>query len=243
MSTAAAVDFLDSNGSERTAAVGLLAYGGGQTTVGLSADSGGSRRTGTVGQWRLSTDSGGYQRTVAAINGRRRLDSRWTAAVSIDSNGSWRTAVIGLSADGSVRTGVGPSSGILANIGGGQPLGERRRQSTSWRTATALNGRKRSASWWTAEIRRQSASLRTAVAISGQRRSDDWPLGGRRRSWLLAAALGLSVDGNRPLGERRRAASLFADGGGRPRSSRTAAVGQHRSNGGGRYFKSSNHKK
>ena len=134
--TEAAVDLLaDSNSSERTAAVGLLAEGEGQATVDLSADSGESRRTATVRRWQLSTDGG-----------RRRLASRRTAAVSIDSDGSWRTAVIGLSVDGSVRTGVGPSSRILADIGGGQPLGERRRQSTSWRTATALSGRQRSAS-------------------------------------------------------------------------------------------------
>ena len=72
--TAAAVYLLaDSNSSERTAAVSLLADGGVQTTVGLSADSGGSRRTATVERWRLSTDGG-----------RRRLASRRTAAVSID---------------------------------------------------------------------------------------------------------------------------------------------------------------
>ena len=90
------------------------------------------------GQRRLSADGDG--RTVAAIGGRRRLASRRTAAVSVDSGGSWRTAdgggqtAVGLSADngGSWWTGRSDCGGNrrMAAVGlsaDGGDLGRQRR--------------------------------------------------------------------------------------------------------------------
>ena len=120
--TEAAVDLLaDSNSSERTAAVGLLAEGEGQATVDLSADSGESRRTATVRRWQLSTDGG-----------RRRLASRRTAEVRQQS-ASQRTAADlggrGRSDSGGYRRTVAAINGQwrLSTDGGGWTLGGRRR--------------------------------------------------------------------------------------------------------------------
>ena len=57
----------DNTRSLRTAAVGLLADGGGGTAFGLSADIGGSLRTAAVGRWWLLADSSGWP-----LSGRRR---------------------------------------------------------------------------------------------------------------------------------------------------------------------------
>ena len=211
----------------------------------LLANSGGSHQTAAVliGQRRFLSDSGGSCRTAAVLVGRRRFLS--------DGGGqkqaiSWRTAAINL----------------LVNSGG-QTANRRRtaadrRQSASWQIATDLFGRSRSASWRTAEVRRQLASQRTAATLGGRRRLVD---GGRKAVGLSADYGGLGRQrrllehgkASAALGERRQLAAqrtaavkqqrIPADGGGRPRSSRTAAVGQPRLNGGGRPFKSSNHKK
>ena len=59
------------------------------------------------GHWRLSADGGG--RTVVALGGQQRLASQWTATVSADIGGFWRTVVIGLLAEGGGWTTLGRS--------------------------------------------------------------------------------------------------------------------------------------